>query len=1444
MHVEQHLWVLILTTFRQHVKRYKRIRREVLREYSHKLSSAKTPPLSASRDNLAYKSSSQTHLDDFNDFAQDDEEDVGETRWEDADAAHHSSLDDNAILSAESLRNNPEELNALILLRMMTLNVLHPALRQGADGEKAYWRSLVDRLWQVCEEQSSPSPVSGMPMHVGAGIEAGNRREPFQTSKSMRLLVREWIVCRLAWPSIDKICQSDYLNQRIIEKAQRRITLQKTIRGFRTFLDGHFSNFPPAFGQGNNNGGDSAAGGGDGQPLNLTERSRYFEPLSKYSRKVRSVVDAKAIRYQIVSELRRRVDEAKDLQYYEELYGEPVEVLKRYVKSLDVLRSKYEKRISAFTGDDTRSPEKPKRSPSSALLPRSDDHSFKMEEKLTLRAMFDEYNKSVALGTGERSTSLFYFLDYLEKREDRDGMSKVRFWLAAEKYRYVVCVLKWYLRWGLRFKESGRTKTRLAPTAWHHPVRRAPPPPPTPPPQARPRAPPRPAPPPPTPESTPEPEGEVIGILIRLQKEASKIYTSFLSPTPTTHKPLVDIGNAILLSAIEEFATQPPHEIAGVGGREFRSVAELEESHDYKCVLVAQDMIFRELQESFEGFRHSESFFRWTSEEEKKRIAEVGSVGSSGEVIGFGGEGLLGNPNRRSIDGLSRKSEDGVLSSGRSGGGLSGGALSGGGLSGSSWERESAEKGGEQGVEEVIGQSVVLKVLLKEVANVAIRLTGIKVAKQQPMPKTPSSPTKSWFSRRESDLDHNSTPIATPPSHFAVLGTGLGGTVTPPVDFNITAADDFPLHDGDKDILTSTVRKESFLDDGEDSSHAPGELLTTTTKLQQLKEEIDKVMLEIECLNTLNSFIVQSSSGAGAQQQTTTTVFQTQVMTHIIDQTKELLRQEVGDLTRQKAKLHSQETKDAIIPGQCTVKIEAAFDDIVKRKDPTSGEGKKVTFYLIRIEREDTGSVGVSSSGNGGGGGASGWTVRRRYSDFWALHRKLRERWGVVQEFELPGKGVGVWMKGKREVKFARIKSLERYLQRLMDNPQICQSEELRTFLSSTAPTLPSSLFAPSYRAAASTSLPLASAEGEASESAVKRTQTKLAKFIKGRRRANSVDPFSDGRGSGGVGASAVVVVRGEDEGRVSVSEGRKSTPLNIGFGHGPRKSVLDAFTGGGGGASSRGGGGSKMTTSPGQSPAESPTTSSFGFSSTKQPHTPSSSLPRTPHRDSTTSTSTATRSISPVPSISSISSSSSSSPSFDDDESPTRMSMSSGVGGEDDFMMESQGASLLADPLFAVLIECWDFKEQSFWLRWGAAGMLVGETFGWREGIDSRLATVLRMLVSDDAIMYRLQQAVEKLQKGGEGGGSNGGGGGGFLQEYVPRPVSVQTATRTEAKAKLLNSWPEAFARILGPESANEGTARLFDMVQNATLNKHFVYSVVDAVVAGFVGGDVGGGE
>ena len=230
-------------------------------------------------------------------------------------------------------------------------------------------------------------------------------------------------------------------------------------------------------------------------------------------------------------------------------------------------------------------------------------------------------------------------------------------------------------------------------------------------------------------------------------------------------------------------------------------------------------------------------------------------------------------------------------------------------------------------------------------------------------------------------------------------------------------------------------------------------------------------------------------------------------------------------------------------------------------------------------------------------------------------------------------------------------------LQRLIDNPMISHSEELRTFLSSTSPTLPSSLFTVTFRPAAEHS------PAEANHStAIKRTQGKFAKFIssKGRKRANSQ------------GVAVLLPLKSGDE--EEVTSKRFSVP---------------AFP------SVRRSTGNQSSDSSPSKPVQ---------------HATDPAL-----------------SVSPVPSVASLSPSSpsDSEPSIlsSANQSPTRSMHSANEGGNghgmrEDDLMENQ-SSPLADPLYALLIECWDFKEKSFWLRWGAAGMLVSESLGWRERVD-----------------------------------------------------------------------------------------------------------------------------
>lgn len=77
---------------------------------------------------------------------------------------------------------------------------------------------------------------------------------------------------------------------------------------------------------------------------------------------------------------------------------------------------------------------------------------------------------------------------------------------------------------------------------------------------------------------------------------------------------------------------------------------------------------------------------------------------------------------------------------------------------------------------------------------------------------------------------------------------------------------------------------------------------------------------------------------------------------------------------------------------------------------------------------------------------ASGWVIARRYSEFFALHQQLKEKFAVVRQYELPGKR-GFLTLQKSFVEGRRI-GLEKYLQLLVQHSDICQSQDLRAFLS------------------------------------------------------------------------------------------------------------------------------------------------------------------------------------------------------------------------------------------------------------------------------------------------------------------------------------------------------------------------------------------------------------
>ncbi|KTW32246.1 uncharacterized protein T551_00337 [Pneumocystis jirovecii RU7] len=106
-------------------------------------------------------------------------------------------------------------------------------------------------------------------------------------------------------------------------------------------------------------------------------------------------------------------------------------------------------------------------------------------------------------------------------------------------------------------------------------------------------------------------------------------------------------------------------------------------------------------------------------------------------------------------------------------------------------------------------------------------------------------------------------------------------------------------------------------------------------------------------------------------------------------------------------------------------------------------DGSEYTLYIIEIQKFDSSKVVTA-----------GWILGRRYSEFFHLHQRLKAHFPKVRNIELPKKSVVLKMQ-KSFIEGRRV-MLEKYLQTLLQIPEVCASKELRIFLSQQNSTLPS----------------------------------------------------------------------------------------------------------------------------------------------------------------------------------------------------------------------------------------------------------------------------------------------------------------------------------------------------------------------------------------------------
>ncbi|KXN88850.1 Structural protein MDM1 [Leucoagaricus sp. SymC.cos] len=151
----------------------------------------------------------------------------------------------------------------------------------------------------------------------------------------------------------------------------------------------------------------------------------------------------------------------------------------------------------------------------------------------------------------------------------------------------------------------------------------------------------------------------------------------------------------------------------------------------------------------------------------------------------------------------------------------------------------------------------------------------------------------------------------------------------------------------------------------------------------------------------------------------------------LLNKSKSAMNRELRELQFQKMQYEQQENANRLISDRTKVSIVSSTVSEESRKS--------VVRYLVEVQQ-------LAPDGSF----ASGWVVARRYNEFFNMHNRLRDKYALVKNLDFPGKRLVTTLSGS--FVDMRKAALEKYLQSLISIPIVCESNELRTFLSRDSP--------------------------------------------------------------------------------------------------------------------------------------------------------------------------------------------------------------------------------------------------------------------------------------------------------------------------------------------------------------------------------------------------------
>ncbi|KAL8756029.1 MAG: hypothetical protein Q9184_004629 [Pyrenodesmia sp. 2 TL-2023] len=214
--------------------------------------------------------------------------------------------------------------------------------------------------------------------------------------------------------------------------------------------------------------------------------------------------------------------------------------------------------------------------------------------------------------------------------------------------------------------------------------------------------------------------------------------------------------------------------------------------------------------------------------------------------------------------------------------------------------------------------------------------------------------------------------------------------------------------------VSSEDQADDKVPDDEIHQAAPGDL-GLAEAISALTDDIERLVAQESVVDTLNRKAELTNNVAELR---------------ILGKSKASLQREIHRKELQRQQYMVQESDNSLY-GRATVNIKSIM--VGKEED-----GQEYALYVIEVTRKTNEQISAAS-----------WAVARRYSEFHDLHYRLRRLYPAVRDLDFPRRRLV--MKLQRDFLHKRRISLQNYLRELLRLPAVCQSRDLRAFLSQSA---------------------------------------------------------------------------------------------------------------------------------------------------------------------------------------------------------------------------------------------------------------------------------------------------------------------------------------------------------------------------------------------------------